>query len=578
MAKETKKVVDLIYIEPQKDLSTIIEEYRNSLEFWKNNLKRLQEHYFEQHFNSTAADVIEILSMRKFLGKFVQGRFEWILNEIEDESLKRKYLNVLPPFPQKAGLKRILLHFFQMSETIDQKGILYKAKNDIEKEICILWDIYKLRKTIESIETIKKSLNKPEPFESIYSTEERINCLDSLKTVFQLMFQMSIKKEYQKRIYSQFTSDIMKPENVLERRKNNESFLYPHVITKFDYRNHFFYVYFSPGMKAKIDGKIKSFHFNYLDFEVIKQEFLINWMNRRLEGNAKKREIYSKYLIGDKTIDQIVQQNPEKEIEILKQLPLSVFNDITAEVNEAVSEEMKTQVDPFSESHGEFSEVAREYEEAKNVAKSPISKIRELLKAKKQKEQPIQEEAAETVPEPEPDPQPEADPEPVYEVYKVKKNQIDYPYFLKEAANYKSKLSLLRVKMGPKYNDFNKKLGKFFSNVSDSALIRRRTPKHEIVYPHVVKETFGDNVMHHLLILGAEVKAKQLSMAYGTKSAEDMYAFNCFFMYGTDVKLDTLGEIIDTRNARGMEFHMYNFTNPGVQKKMLEIYNVVMNK
>lgn len=576
MAKEGKKVVDLIYIEKQKDEETMVKDYRFSLEHWKTALKKLQEHYFEQHFNSTSPDVLEILAMRKFLGQFVQGRIDWIINEVSDAGLRRKYLNVLPPFPQKGGIKRILLHFFQMIDSSDKKNLLYKAKNDIEKEISILWDIYKLRKTIDSIETIKKSLGRSEAFPSIYSVEKRNECLDSLKVVFQLMFQMSIQKEYQKDLYVDLSADLMQPENVLERQENGQSFVYPHVISKFDYRNHFFYVYYCPGMKAKIAGKIKNFHFNYLDFEVIKQEFLVDWMNSKLKGNSKKREIYKRYCIGNKTIDQIVDENPASEIEILKQLPLAVFNDITAEVNEAVSEDLKSDVDSFSENHGEYAKVNKEFEKAQTIAKSPISKIKQMLTGKKENPQP-ETKAVEASPKPVEAPLPEPE-KPQYTVIKVKKNQIDYPYFQKEAATYKSKMSLMRVKMGPAYTEFNKDLGDFFGSVTESALIKRRTPKHEVIFPHIIKETVNDKVVNHLLILGAEVKAKQLSMAYSTASSEGTHSYTCFFLYGTDVVNKQLGEIVETRHARGIDFSLYNFAFPEVQKAAMEFYKMVMKK
>lgn len=572
MAKEGKKVVDLIYIEKQKSESTVIKEYNFSLDHWKNTLKRLQEHYFEQHFNSTSPDVLEILAMRKFIGAFVQSRVNWIVSEVKDQSLRRKYLNVIPPFQLKGGMKTILLHFFQMEESEDKKSILYKAKNDIEKEICILWDIYKLRKTIDSIETIKKSLNSDNAFESVFSVAHRKECLESLKTVFQLMFQMTIQKDHQRTLYSDLSPELMQPENVLERQEQDRSYVYPHVIRKYDYRNHFFYVYYSPGMKAKIAGDVKKFHYNYLDFEVIKQEFLINWLNTRLGGNENKRQIYKNYAIGDRRVDQIIDENPEKEIEILKQLPLAVFNDITAQVNDAVNEELKTKVDPQSENHGEFSKVAKEFGKAQSVAKSGIKKLKSILKSKKDEREEIANEPEEAPPPPKPK---EIIPE--FAVFKVQKNQIDYPYFQKESSVYKAKMSLLRVKMGPKYTSFNKGLGEFFSKISDSALIRRRTPKHEVIFPHVIKETKGEKVINHLLILGAEVKAKQLSMAYST-GGESTHSFTCFFLYGSDVDMPEMGETTDSRNARGIQFQIYDFANPAVQEKALRCYELVMAK
>ncbi len=575
MAKEEKKVVDLIYIDKQKDATALIKEYNFSLDYWKDSLKEMQEACFEQHYNSTAPDVIEILNMRKFLGKFLQARLNWIINDVEDPVLKEKYLNVLPPFPQKGGIKRILLHFFQMEARKNQRHIEYRPKNDIEKEISILWDIYRLRKTIDSIATIKKSLSGEKPFQSSFSIEKRHERLDSLKTVFQLMFQMTIRKDHQKTLYSGLTSDLMQPENVLERQSRGDSFIYEHVISKFDYRNHFFYVYFSSGMKAKVGGKIQTFTFNYLDFELIKQEFLIDWMNSKLQGNDRKKEIYSRYCIGKIPINKIIEENPSKEIDVLKQLPLAVFNDITAEVNEAVSAELQTDVESFSENHGEFAKVTNEYEKAQNVAKSPISKIKNLLKAKKQNVEPAE---PGTIPPAEsvPGVPPVKAEKPVFSVVKVKKNQIDYPYFQKEAASYKSKLSLQRVKMGPAYADFNRRLGKFFANVTESALIIRRTPKHEVVYPHIIKESLGDSTKHHLLILGAEVKAKQLGMGYGSKSSESTHSYTCYFLYGAEHQHNSLGEVQESRHARGIDFSMYNFANPDVQKLALQFFNLIL--
>ena len=271
--KPEKKVVDLIYIKRQKNNLEIINDYNFLVNHWKELLKKIQEIYFERHFDSSAPDVLEILGMRQFLGKFLQSRLDWVANEVKDEKLKARYLNVLPPFPQKGGIKTLLLHFYQIIETGNAKGIQYKAKNDVEKEISILWDIYKLRRTIESIETIKTSLSAPDCFPSIFSIDKRKICLDSLKQAFQLMFQMCVQKEYQRELYNATSADYIKPELILERQEDGRTYVYPHVIKKYDYKNHFFYIYFNSGMKAKIAGKIKEFRYNFLDLKSSNRSF-----------------------------------------------------------------------------------------------------------------------------------------------------------------------------------------------------------------------------------------------------------------------------------------------------------------
>jgi hypothetical protein len=130
--------------------------------------------------------------------------------------------------------------------------------------------------------------------------------------------------------------------------------------------------------------------------------------------------------------------------------------------------------------------------------------------------------------------------------------------------------------MGPDYVDFSRKLSKFFSNVTDSALIRRRTPKHEVIYPHVIKETRGEEVLFHLLILGAEVKAKQLGMGYGSKSGSSTHSYTCFFLYGTEKEDSRMGAIVEKRFARGMEFHMYDFVQPAVRKRAKQFFDLII--
>lgn len=565
-----RKVVDLIYIEPQKDESTVLKEYNFSLDHWKKALKTLQEQYFEKHYDSASPDVLEILNMRKFLGKFLQSRLDWVANSVSDANLRRRYLNVIPPFQQKGGVKTLLLHFYQVVESEKTKSLIYKPKNEIEKEVSILWDIYKLKKTIESIETMLRSLDQPEAFKSTMSVEDRKNCLTSLKTAFQLMYQMSIRKEVQKELYSTISADVVSIDAIVARREQGISYVYPHVIKKYDYRNHFFYVYFFPGMKAKIGGEIKEFRFNYLDFELIKQEFLIDWMNKKLQGNQNKKKVYSRYSIGGVTVDKIVEQDPSKEIEILQKLPISVFNDITAEVNDAVSDELKTSVEAFSENQGQFARENEKFEEAEKITKSPFDKLKNLIATKKP--EPVAE-------EPVPEPEAEEEEEKVsFEVIKIKKNQIDFPFFQKESSTYKQKFSLMKIKLGPAYQEYQKKLSAFFANVSETAVVKRRTPKHEIIYPCMVKETRGANVINHLVLFGAEIKSKQLSMSYSSKSSDNPYQYTCFFVYGCDQPHDELGASNDKRFARGVEFQIYDFTNKEVQARINDFFQLIMGE
>lgn len=575
--KKGKKVVDLIYIEAPKDEATLIAEYRAGINYWTGQLKSLQEQYFESHFDSLSADVAEVMAMRKFLNQFLQQRLNWILEKIKDPQRRLSYLKVLPPFYQEGKIKKFLLHFFQAKETEDKKGLCFTPRNDHDKEVAVLWDMYKLRKTIESINTIIKTVRSDTPFDSKFSKNEQIECLESLKSAFQLMFQMCIKKEHLQELYKSISKEYITPEALMARKENNQFLVYPHLLEKFNYRNHFFFIYFFPGMKARIGGIIKEFRFNYLDFELIKQEFLIDWMNKKLKDNPIKQEVYNRYQINNKTIAKWVEEVPEDELKILRQLPTNIFNDLTAEINDRVNVKDQCGIDTMSEKHGEFAKTEKQFNKAQKLATYTIEMLKEFI----EKAMPSSSPEVKTPAPPELE-EPEIEPvrieEPEFEIFQIKKKQIDFPYFQHSVTDYKQKLALLRLKMGVDvYTKYNASINQKLNSINESSVIQRRTPKYEVVLPFHVIERKGDDITNHLVILGAEVKAKALGMGYSATGSSNK-SYTAFFVYGCDKENPEMGAIKDTRMGRGINFNGYDFVEPAVQKKFLELYELIVEK
>ncbi len=580
---DLKKVVDLIIIEQPKSPEQLIIDMLQKVQFWQDNLKLLQEQYFESKFDYDSEDVREAMAMRKFLVQFLRHRIEWIRDQVSDPILKKKYLQFLPPFYQKGGIKVLLLHFFQVKESDDKKFLVFRGLNDQEKEIRILWDLYKLNKTIESIDVLYNRITSGGAFPSHFPSKKQIEILQNLKTVFRLMFQMCIQPKYQKELYRGITPQHISPEAILKRKEQEISYIFPHVLKKFNYRNHFFFIYFYSGMKAKIAGEVKSFHYNFLDFEILKQEFLIHWMQDTLAGNPAKTEIYKKYSFEGKTVFEWVSIAPEQEIEILQQLPSNVFNDLTAQVNAEVADDLKTEIEALSENFGGFSEFVQHFAVATTAAKASIAKLKEMVTGGKAKpmpkasaRQPQASEKPELVNVPEPEPE---EFETTYEVIKLKKNEIDFPYLTKTVGDFPKTLTLLRSKMGLEgYKNFAKELTRIFSSVSESTLIQRRTPKHEWILPYLIKEKTGPDETWHFCFLGAEVKAKQLGMGYQKSGTQSNYQFTPYFIYGCNKKLAPMGEPVDQRVIRGESVFEYSFQSPEVLEAFDKFFTMIQEK
>ena len=157
MKNRKKKLVDLIFLENVKPESQLKIEYESRINTWMDWLERqqndeslLQDAYIEEQ--------TEFYLVNNVLKNFIRQRLDWILNSVADPDLRRKYLSVFIPFSQQGSLNRFLTHFFQLvEEDSKQERLKFQFLTKSERELKILWDIYKLTKTIESITTLKKA-------------------------------------------------------------------------------------------------------------------------------------------------------------------------------------------------------------------------------------------------------------------------------------------------------------------------------------------------------------------------------------------------------------------------------------
>ena len=232
----------------------------------------------------------------------------------------------------------------------------------------------------------------------------------------------------------------------------------------------------------------------------------------------------------------------------------------------------------FSENYGNFAETLQKFDKAKKAAKLGLSKLRQMVGLAKTPE-PVK---TETPPEPEPTLQPEpaveAPKETRFEVVKIKVKEIEYPYYVRSVADFQKRLNLLRAKLGAAgYTDLNKKISKFFNQTAESSFIQRRTPKHEWILPYVVKQYLGnDLVCQHMVLVGAEVKAKGLGMGYSASAGQNAYQFTGFLVYATDRPEPKLGAQIDQRNYRGINFPEFSLTEDEVRERALKFFDIIL--
>lgn len=491
----------------------------------------------------------------KRLNSFIEGPFRSRLMDVyqEDGPLKSRYLNALEPFYSETGLKNFIELHFDVFYDPAEKLIGFQKKDPFEKEVGILFVLFKVKKTIETILTLQKNVGEEDPFPSTFSTEEQKKHLDTLKEILKLFFIKFIKKEYLKSIYSKLSEKQLNPVQLLKRREKNISYVHEAILKGNAARELFILLFFNIEMQIKAKGKENKIHFNYLDFELIKNEFLVDWMQKKLKDNKNKDEIFEQYKLNGKSLAEHIKEKPDQEGEILQKIPLEIFNDIAEQVNEKVDEVDKSPVETFSTNHGKMAQSTSIFNRAKKISKLPLGKMKSVIinllrsKATGKKS---------TLPKSN------------YTLEVVEDHDLNFPFFDENHTTYANKLTFLKKKMGAKkYGSFHDKLWLFFEQINAYHLIKRDDPVQEWAIPFVMKHEEDCK----LLVIGAEISQKTTET--GVKCSD--YSFNPYFVFGINQQNDAFGKFLGTRNAKGIEFYCYSYAEEKVQEEAMKYFNLI---
>ena len=568
-----RSITSLIKTETIADMDQYLKSCHQEIEQWKEYWKNKQEEYFEQNFDTNSPSVMEANEIRRFFNQYLQRKLDII--EGYEEELKLQALRFILPFNSENGIKDFLLHFFQLE--LNEEGKLeYVERNPFEREVHILYDIYKIKKTMECIDVMRRTLeNKEKEFKSRFSIQDKQVILEELREVLKVLFKFTIKPDCQKKLFQSISIDLISGESILERRAKNFFYCYPHVIEKYDYRNLFFLIYFRDGLSAKVGGEQKMFHYNYMNFEILKQEYLTHWLETRLKNNPAKQKIYESYEVDKRTIASWLEEDPSKEISLLKKLSINKFNNLIAQVDENVEEDLKADIPSMSEKHGEIAQFKEDTKEGVKLAKSPLDKLKSFLGFKKKSQTDSSEPSQLTPISPVTESEPESEPEPEWRIVALNGKQVPYYYLCQSSSKYKGKLAMVRTKLAGEFQNLNKLVTKLMNAFGESGVVRRRTPKHDWVVPYSMKYVVGDSSTDYLFILGGEAKVKSKGMGYSTG---DEYTYTPYVVFATAEQDDQYGSIDGERQVGQKKYCEYSIANPIVRNKVVEFMQMIQEK
>lgn len=472
-----------------------------------------------------------------------------------------RFVNLMVPFDGEGGLRDFLLHFFQLSQRSGE-GPEYQARDPFEREVYILHDLYKVKKTLEVIETIRRASRQPETrFPSRFTPDQQLSILNRFEEVLSLMFSQTLPVEHRQEIMDRISPAYLSASELLKRREAKLLYTYPHVLEHYDYRRFFFLIYFKEGLKARFENEDRTYRYNFLHFQWLKREFLVHWLESRLRGNPRKFKMYSQYKVRGKSLLAWITEAPESETELLMEMPTPEFHAMVGQIDEQMPAGEKMGFDAETEKFGLYHKLKAQLVEATGLAKAPIQTLRQIVAD------------AEAAPAPAaPPPKPV---EPHWEVTLLDKGRITLPFLTAQAAEFPAQLAAFRTKMGSAYSEYAGFAEKLLDNTPEMSQVRRRTPRHEWTMPYHVKRVFPDDTREYLLVIGADVKAKPRGMGYQVKEA---YAFAPYLVFAAARAEDGFGEPVGERHALGAVFQEYALDRQPVLRRCMEVLEAVRAK
>lgn len=568
--RSQRSIVQLMRPEELADLEKHVRELQAELERWQAHWQQRKQTYAAAGKKAAAREATQALD---FLEQFVRYRLDWILELQEEE--QQEALKFFIPFCTDGGMETFLSHFFQFERI---KGQLeFVARDDFLREAHILYDLYKIRKTIETIDVIQQTVHKVgHRFPSRYTEPEKEDILVSLRKILEMLMRNTLQPEYQKQVYQQLNPKMIGGRQLLERREQGILYCYPHVVQKYNYRNLIFLLYFREGMETRSKGETVQLHYNYLEFEILKQEFLAHWLQQKLEKNPSKEAVYATYEVDGETIAKRIQQNPQQELPLLKQLPTPIFNDIVARVNIQVDPALRSGTSDESEKYGEMGEFRKAVNKSQQFTRVPLETLRDVA----QKNPAALESLDPEVPLVAPTPQPAAggripaDFEEPFQLHLLTSEELSFCFLTDQDNKYNGRLNLYKNYLEPQELErlqqvVNLVLHKYTETPSVQI---RRYPKHDWVIPYLVRENRRGELFESLLILGGEASVKPKGMLY---SVGDEYQFKPYFVFGSFKEEKDFGNVLGERQVRGQVCLEYDVRNEEARRQALRLVELV---
>lgn len=273
---------------------------------WKNHANGI----YEAKLKLTDPFFIEINHIRQALRFYIIPALEAILKSPIEKQLRFvQYQTFI--FTDK-GLEQFFRHFYSIFKD-DNGEWSFQQTDSYEKDVLLLYDIYKVKRTIVGIQKLLKDLSKRNTvFPSVFNKNQQTHILKSMNSALFMVFKQSLKPKYQVSIFNGISLDQIKPQETKKRKKREIIFGRPQQLDSSPSRRIILHILFRNNIRTTINNKKVEIQYDLIDYEQLINEFFDHFLQDDRQ-DLEALSIYHALHIQGKTLLESIIDDPDPD-------------------------------------------------------------------------------------------------------------------------------------------------------------------------------------------------------------------------------------------------------------------------
>lgn len=309
--------------ELEADSSEII---RSSLEhmitlddYWKEQVGKI----YELKLKLTDPRFININHLRQAFRFYIIPSLETVLNESREK--QEQMVRHLKFLFDKEKMQQFLKHFYGVVKG-EKEEWEFLERDEYEQDKLILYDLHKIKKTINGIQMLLKDLDKRRiAFPSAYDKEQQIQLLKGMNSALFMAFKQSLKPEHQVEIFKNISLNHVADDEVEKRRQQCLTYSKPVELETNPYRRTFLHIIFRHSIKTVIKQKKTVIRYDLVAVHQILRDFFDFFLKDDGEDMEALRVYHNLHINGKPLADSIIDDpDPDnlifEEIEEIKSM------------------------------------------------------------------------------------------------------------------------------------------------------------------------------------------------------------------------------------------------------------------